>query len=208
MSETNQQITEKENHMRRLLPSLFAVVLLFSALARPASASVNVNVNLGLPFPQIVLPAPPQFILPPALGFYVAVDIPYDMFLISGSYYLFRDNGWYRASHYDGPWRGVEYRHLPPGLRKHSYDRIRYYRDDEYRRWDHDRRHYKGRYFRPVNDWKAHQKWEKERWKEERKHDKQQWKDERKMDRGERRDDYRDDRGPGRNDRGQGRGGK
>lgn len=183
--------------MRHLFTSLIAVALLATIQTQPAMARVNVDVNIGIPFPQIVLPAPPQFIVPPALGFYVAVDIPYDMFLIGSYYYLYRDNGWYRAPHYNGPWRGVDYRHLPPGLRKHSYDRIRYYRDDEFRRWDHDRRHYKGRYFRPEKNWKERQKWQKERRKEERKYEKQQW-----------RDGRRDDRGPGRDDRGQGRGGR
>jgi hypothetical protein len=181
--------------MKRLFLSLTLVILLSALRAPAAQASVDVNVNIGLPFPQIVLPAPPQFIMPPALGFYVAVDIPYDIFLIRGSYYLYRDNGWYRAGHYNGPWRVVEHRYLPPGLRKHSYDRIRYYRDDEFRRWDHDRRHYKGRYFRPERQWKGHSDWEKGRGK-----------DDRKGGRG--RDDYRDGRGGPGDDHGRGRGGR
>jgi hypothetical protein len=204
----HQQITQRRFTMRRLTITLFVLALLAAVQTRPARAEVNVNISVGVPLPQVVLPAPPEFIYPPALGFYVAVDVPYDIFLVRGTYYLYRDNGWYRARHYSGPWRVVEHRHLPPGLRKHSYDRIRYYRDDEYRSWSHDRKHYKGRYFRPEKDWKERRKWEKERWKEERKRDKDEWRDDRGRGRDEHRDDRHRERGGHDDDHGRGKGGR
>ncbi|WP_298267495.1 hypothetical protein [Geobacter sp.] len=163
---------------------------LFTVSASPvfaADVGFDLNINVGNR-PQVVVPAPPVavvppgvvfeeppvFIAPPRLGFYVGVDIPYDIFFISGRYYLYQGNSWYVAPHYNGPWGVVRYRSLPPGLRRHRLERIHYYRDHEYRvyRGDHD--HYRGRYFRPEKEWKERRKEEHERWKEERKWEKEE----------------------------------
>lgn len=164
---------------------------LLTASAAPAFAGSDVgfdlNINVGNR-PQVVVPAPPVavvpprvvfeqppvFIAPPNLGFYVGVDIPYDIFFISGRYYLYQGNSWYVAPDYNGPWGGVRYRSLPPGLRKYKMDRIRYYRDDEYRVYHQDHDHYRGRYFRPDKEWKERRKEEREQWKEERKWEKEE----------------------------------
>ncbi|RNC69033.1 MAG: hypothetical protein ED859_08635 [Desulfuromonadales bacterium] len=156
-----------------------------TALASPVFASsdvgFDVNVNIGNR-PQVVVPAPPPvvieeppvFIVPPRLGFYVGIDVPYDIFYISGRYYLWQGNVWYRAHHYNGPWGVVKYKSLPPGLRKHKLERIRYYRDDEYRvyRVEHD--HYRGKHYKPEKEWKEYRKEEHRRMKEDKKQEKEE----------------------------------
>ena len=166
------------------MKKLFVLVPLFMAAASPALASsdvgFDVNINVGnrppavapAPYP-VVIEQPPVFIVPPRLGFYVGVDIPYDMFYISGRYYLYHGNSWYLAPDYNGPWRVVKYKSLPPGLRKHKLERIRSYRDDEYHVYAAERDHYRGRHFKPDKEWKERRKEEKRREKEERKHHKE-----------------------------------
>jgi hypothetical protein len=125
----------------------------------------------------VVIEEPPVFIQPPQLGFYAAVGIPYDMFFISGSYYLYRGNAWYAAPRYNGPWASVRYRSLPPGLRRHSYDKVRYYRDAGYRQYRaHNSPYWDKHHFRPGKELKEHRKAEKRYWKDERKAEKQYWK--------------------------------
>lgn len=145
-----------------------------------AEAGVNVNVNIDAPVPvrvvpppapRIVIEEPPEFIMPDPLGFYVAVGVPYDLFLVSNSYYLCRDNVWYRAPHYRGPWVAVRHDHLPPGLRKHRFEKIREIRDHEYRVYRQDRHAYRGRWYKPEKEWKEHRKEDREHRKEERRHD-------------------------------------
>jgi hypothetical protein len=127
---------------------VFAILGLFFAGIIPAKAAnvgVNVNFNLGL------LPEPPVFIAPPSLGFFVAVGIPYDMFLFGSNYYMYRNDAWYISRGYNGPWGVIEYRRLPRGLRKHKYEQIISIRDQEYRVYEQDRDHYRGKHYRPEN---------------------------------------------------------
>jgi hypothetical protein len=128
---------------------------------------------------------PPDFVYPDSLGFYVAVGIPYDLFYIGNTYYMYRDNAWYRAPHYRGPWVVTRYKHLPSGLRRHKFERIRYYRDHEYRvyREEHDR--YRGRHFRPEREWKERRHEEREQWKEEKHREKEERKEQRRHGRGD-----------------------
>ncbi|HEY5975914.1 MAG TPA: hypothetical protein VIU41_14355 [Geobacteraceae bacterium] len=166
-----------------------------------ATAEVNVNLNVGVPVvpaPVVVAPPPPprtvviediqeppDFILPSSLGFYIAVGLPYDLVYIDNRYYQYRNNVWYRAPHYRGPWTTVKYKHLPPGLRRHKVERIRYYRDEEYHVYQRERDHYHGRHFRPEKEWKEHRKEEKERWKEEKRWEKEERKREKHGRRGD-----------------------
>jgi hypothetical protein len=174
------------------------MTMLWGGAAHASNVGVDLNIHVGTPpvvvapppAPVIVAPPPapvertiiiddveepPEFIYPSQLGFYVAVGIPYDMFFIGSTYYLFRDNVWYRGPHYRGPWRAVSYRSLPPGLRKHRFERIRHYRDKEYRHYRHDRDRYRGRRFRPEREWR------------ERRHDRREMREDRRRDRDERR---------------------
>jgi hypothetical protein len=201
-------------------------LLIGACVATAAQAETNVNVTIGVPAPRVVVPPPPPvpvpapaprvvvagppsvlfeaapfFVVPPRLGIYVGVDTPYDIFFMSDYYYLYYGNGWYRARHHNGPWVGVPFRDLPPGLRKHRIERMREFREREYRVYHRDRDHYRGRYFRAGesrhDDWKEERKREKQEWKEERKREKREWKEERRHDR----EDRDDDRGHGRHGR-------
>jgi len=96
--------------------------------------------------PQVVFEAPPRFIYTPHLGFYVAVETPYDMVFMDGRYYLWSNGFWYEAPYYDGPWAVVYADRIPPWLGRFRHAEIRRYRDSEYRVFLHDRMHYHGRW--------------------------------------------------------------
>ncbi|HEX9023267.1 MAG TPA: hypothetical protein VF799_05450 [Geobacteraceae bacterium] len=143
----------------------------------PAPVPVPVPVPVPPP-PPVVIEEPPLFLYPPELGFGVAVGLPYDVFYVSGSYFLNRGNVWYRAPYYNGPWAVTRYRALPPGLRRHRYEQIHYYRDRDYREYQAGGDRYRGRYYRPDRhmreEMKEQRKMEHERWKEEKRWDKEE----------------------------------
>ncbi|BDV42853.1 hypothetical protein GURASL_17760 [Geotalea uraniireducens] len=168
--------------MKRLLMAVSLSLAATTPVWASSDVGFDLNINLGnrpravaVPVapaavgPAVVIDEPPLFIVPPQLGFYVGVGVPYDIFMIGNLYYLHSGNAWYRSRDYRGPWGAVGYRGLPPGLRKHRLDRIRYYRDDEYRHYEHDRDHYRGRYYRPDKEWKERRKDERRMEREERK---------------------------------------
>lgn len=152
---------------------IIAAALIVVAGAAAAQARVDVNLNIGVPVavttmpppampgsyppappalaapPQLVLDEAPRFIYSPDLGFYVSVDIPYDIVYINRTYYLYSGGYWYLSPSYWGPWSIVPLRRLPVGLRRHRYDEIRSFRDSEYRVFLHDRGHYKGTWYQP-----------------------------------------------------------
>ena len=176
------------------------------ATASSAMAEVNVNVSIGAPAPRVIVAsppavrfeAPPLFIAPPQLGFYVAVDTPYDLVFSSDFFYLYYGNSWHRARQHNGPWVEVPYRELPPAIRKYRIEKIRSYRDREYRTYRNDRDHYRGRSFRPdherrelIKDERRH---DKQEMKEEHRHDKQEMNDERRHDRDEHKEERRDEK--------------
>lgn len=160
--------------MKKLSALLF--VLAAASTAQATDVGFDLNINIGnrpkvvapapSPAPVIVVEEPPEFIYPSSLGFYVAVGVPYDIFYVSNTYYLYRGNVWYRAAGYNGPWVVVRHDHLPRGLRKHKYEKIRMVRDEEYRIYREDRDRYRGRHFKPGKE-------RKERHKEERGRDKE-----------------------------------
>lgn len=157
----------------------FSLAVAIAALAVPSIvfSETNVNISIGVPAiavpapPRIVLDTPPLFLSPSNLGFYIGVDIPYDLVFISGRYYLFQGNQWYRARHYNGPWAVVRHEHLPHGIKKYKIDKIRHHRDLEYRSYQHDHDHYRGRKFRPDKYERKLEKEERKREKHEYKHD-------------------------------------
>uniref|UniRef100_A0A831U4D7 Lipoprotein n=1 Tax=Geobacter metallireducens TaxID=28232 RepID=A0A831U4D7_GEOME len=133
--------------------------------------------------PPVVIAEPPAFVLSPSLGFYVAMDIPYDLFYVGNRYYLSRNGGWYQGASYRGPWTTVEYRFLPRELRRYPVATIRRHRDRDYRHWCDDD-HGRWRSFRPEREWRTVRKEEKSRWKEAkwrekewRRHDRDRWDD-------------------------------
>ncbi len=134
-----------------------SMTLASSAFASNVSFSFGINVSPAPVYaapvyapPAVVIDEPPEFVAPPALGFYAAVGTPYDLFYAANRYYLCRGNAWYSAPYYNGPWVQVGYRALPWGLRKYPVERIRYMRDeagyDDYNGYRH---------FRPEwNEWR------------------------------------------------------
>jgi len=150
--------------------------------AYAGNVGVDLNIHVGNQPREVIVrepAAPPparivsieedvQFIYPEELGFYVAVGVPYDLFYVQNQYYLFRDGRWLRASRRGGPWVMMSHRDLPPGLRRHKLERVRYYRNVEYDIYRRDREHYHGRHFKTNKaEWKEQRKDEKERRKEE-----------------------------------------
>ena len=178
---------------------LAAILTLTASAAHAGNVGIDLNVHLGdqprtVIVPGPVSPPPPpyvsigedvHFILPGALGFYVAVGVPYDLFYTNNSYYLFRDGSWLRAPNSRGPWMIMSRRDLPPLLRRQRIERIRAYRNAEYEIYRRDREHYHGRHFMTARDeWKERRNDERERWKEEKRAEKE----ERWQRRGERHD--------------------
>ena len=99
---------------------------------------------------EVYMDDAPQFIYSPALRLYVAVGVPYDL-VFTGSDYLYLYGGrWYRGPYYNGPWVIASGRYFPPALRRYRIDKIRYYRDVEYGRYEHDREHFDGQFHRPA----------------------------------------------------------
>jgi hypothetical protein len=128
---------------------LLLSMILGAALPALAGTQVNVNVNIGPPAPVIV-EAPPQMLFLPDPGVYVAVGIPYDVYFIGGRYYYYHGDHWFWGPGYRGPWTYVEYRTLPPGLRRYKVVRLREYRDHEYRVYKVKGNDFHGKYFVAV----------------------------------------------------------
>lgn len=175
--------------MRKRAAFLPIILFVSASVAGAADVGFDLNINVGnqprqvaVPPPPVMVPVPvpppvvmeepPMFIAPSSLGFYAAVGVPYDLFYVSGAYYLYRGNGWYQAPRYNGPWVGVSYRRLPPGLRRHKFEKIRHYRDEEYRMYRGGET-YRGRHFRPEKEWKERRKEDRERWKEDKRAEKE-----------------------------------
>jgi hypothetical protein len=130
------------NKMERVMKSKMLMLagvagMLMASPSVNALADVNVRVG-GAPARAIVIDRPPTFIQLAAPGFSVSVGSPYDIVLAGNFYYLYDHGQWYRSARYNGPWRYVRVRELPPRVRRYRIDQIRRFRDDEYRR-HHDR---------------------------------------------------------------------
>jgi hypothetical protein len=99
--------------------------------------------------PEIYLEAAPQFLYAPDLGMYVAVGVPYDLVYNGREYFYFYGGGWYRSAYYTGPWVFTPRSAYPPAFARYKVERIRHFREAEYKRYLHDRRNYQGRMHRP-----------------------------------------------------------
>lgn len=215
--------------MKKVSIIIATAILCASSAAYAGNVGVDLNVQIGNPPPPpppviiresspppervivresepysrtIIIEDDVDFIYPNQLGFYVGIGIPYDLFFLNNFYFTYRDGYWYRAHNHRGPWVQVERRKLPYGLRKHKLERIRYYRDHEYRSYERERDHYRGRHVRTEKgEWKERRRAEKEYRKEEKRQDKSERKMEKQQRKEERRwdkEDRRDDRGPDR----------
>ena len=101
------------------------------------------------PPPAIYLSEAPQFIYSPELNLYVAVGIPYDLVYTGHDYFYFYGGRWWRGPYYNGPWGIAPRGYYPPVLLRYRIGQIRRFRDVEFRRYNHDRAHYAGRFHHP-----------------------------------------------------------
>ena len=119
--------------IRRLFVLLQGVVRLLALIILLPVAG-----NAGLPappLPPLLVPAPPSVVLIPGTYAYFAPDVDDDLIFYGGFWYRPYRGGWYRASHYNGPWGFVNTKrvpgvliHLPPGYRSgpHGHQPIPY----------------------------------------------------------------------------------
>lgn len=191
--------------MKRIAVAVTLAAVFTIPLTEMAQAGTDINISIGLPIKVTAgsgsvffsLSTAPEFIEPQELGFYAAVDTTHNIYLIDSVYYLYRDRVWYTGNHYNGPWYTVERRHLPPGLRKHKHDRIRYYRDEEYRRYRSDRVNYEGRRYRPEHESRDERRERREEMKEQRREMREERKEEKFREKQERKEERGEGRGHG-----------
>jgi hypothetical protein len=130
--------------MKKALLVLLAAALCGASPAIAADIGYDLNIHIGNRSPApIIVDEPPLFLVPATLGFQVAVGVPYDMFRIDGRYYLCKDEVWYAAPGYGGPWVVLKRDRLPPGLAKRRYAEIIALRNEEYGRYKRKHDHYR-----------------------------------------------------------------
>ena len=110
--------------MIRRIFFLLQGAVLFLALV----ISLPVTGYAGLPappLPPLLIPAPPPVVLIPGTYAYFAPDVDDELIFYGGYWYRPYRGGWYRASHYNGPWGFVNTKrvpgaliNLPPGYRR------------------------------------------------------------------------------------------
>ncbi len=102
---------------------LFGAMLLAVTISIPVltMAEVSVRIGVGLP-PPIVFARPPEVVLLPSTGVYVAPDIAVDLFFFDGWWWRPWEGRWYRSRSYNSGWAyyngiPVFYGRVPPGWR-------------------------------------------------------------------------------------------
>jgi len=127
-------------------PALLVAALLAAAPLLEAAAEVRVNVNLGPP--PVVVAHPPAMVLVPGSDVYFVPDVDYDVFFYNGFWWSSRGERWFRARAYNGPWRTVPRRVIPPPVFGVPRDYRRVYlreRRVPYGQWRHEwREHGRG----------------------------------------------------------------
>jgi hypothetical protein len=117
---------------------VFGAMFLALAISVPIPTMAGVEVRIGIPLPPpIVFSAPPEVILLPHTGVYVAPDAAVDFFFFDGWWWRPWEGRWYRSRSYRSGWGyydGVPsfYGRVPPRWR------------DDYRehRWEGREWHY------------------------------------------------------------------
>jgi hypothetical protein len=79
--------------------------------------------------PEVYLAVPPSFIRPSNQSYFVAIEVPYDLFYHAGSFYLHVRGDWFISDFYEGPWERVRTLQLPPVFRAGKVGGLRAVRD-------------------------------------------------------------------------------
>ena len=100
-------------------------------LAVPAVAAKKkaAPVREAIATPEVFLAAPPLFLQPQERQFFVAVEIPYDLFYLGGSFFLAVRGTWFASDFYEGPWERLEKQRLPVELRENKIQSLREIRE-------------------------------------------------------------------------------
>jgi hypothetical protein len=98
-----------------------AVLFLALVISLPVAGIAGIPAP---PLPPLLIPAPPPVVLIPGTYAYFAPDVDAELIFYGGFWYRPYRGGWYRASHYNGPWGFVNTKkvpgvliNLPPGYR-------------------------------------------------------------------------------------------
>ena len=75
--------------------------------------------------PPVVVVGIPRFKLVPGSNVSVMIGVDADVFRVNGLYYYLHDRVWYTGRHYNGPWKAIADRDLPPGLRGRSPKKLK-----------------------------------------------------------------------------------
>ena len=121
--------------MKKLFLGAVLLALIIS-VPIPTMAQVSIQVGIPLP-PPLVVPAPPEVILLPNTGVYVAPDLAVDLFFFDGWWWRPWNGRWYRSRDYRSGWG--YYNGVPS-----FYGRVPARWRDEYRehRWNGREWHY------------------------------------------------------------------
>jgi len=116
-----------------------ALLLIIVGGVTQIDAEVNVEINL----PVIRFAAPPDVVVIPGTYVYMVPDLDADILFYQGYWWRPYEGRWYRSRDYRGPWRFMDPRRIPDGLRalphdyhhhlSHEYGRIHY--GDVQRNW-------------------------------------------------------------------------
>ena len=123
--------------MRKLL---FGAMLLALAISVPIPTMAGVEVRIDIPLPPpIVFRAPPDVVLLPHTGVYVAPDVAVDFFFFDGWWWRPWEGRWYRSRNYRSGWGyydGVpSFYGRVPSVWRHEYRENRW----EGREWHYQR---------------------------------------------------------------------
>ncbi len=144
--------------MKKILFGAGLLSLVF--LVATVQAQVNLDIHIGdrpatqppppvyVEPPPVMVETPPEMIYLEGIRVYVAVGIPLDIFSYNNVYYYHANSGWYRSAYYRGPWAPMDYRRIPPGLRKHRIEEIREMREHTWKDYREHSEHYRGKHFR------------------------------------------------------------
>ena len=96
---------------------LFIGALLLVLTGSAAQSEAGVNVNVGINLPAVRFAAPPEVVVIPGTYVYMVPDIDVDVLFFQGYWWRPYEGHWYRSRDYKGPWRSIESRRIPSGLR-------------------------------------------------------------------------------------------